>query len=180
MALEVVLIESRYDYLPIWERHKQFLPEDSYLHLRTDINSIQEYNNLLCSIDFWRSIDSENVLIIQHDSNLLRTGIEQFYKYDYIGAPIAWIPFPAMNGGLSFRHKSAMIKCLKTFEYNGMANEDMYFCNALQMLKAKLPTKEIAQSFSCETIFNTGSLGYHAIEKYLNNEECTIIKNQYI
>jgi hypothetical protein len=31
----------------------------------------------------------------------------------------------------------------------------------------------------CETIFNLGSLGYHAIDKYLTNEQINQIKTQY-
>ena len=138
-----------------------------------------EYNSLLTKIGFWQSIPDENILIFQHDSGILRTGIEDFFEYDFIGAPLYHIPFPHMNGGFSLRHKSAMIKCIEDSPYRGGMNEDMYFCEQLVKLGGKLPTKEVAQSFSVETIFGLKSIGYHAINKWHTPEKCNQIINQY-
>ena len=139
------------------------------------------YNRLLTSNFFWNCIPSENVLIFQHDSLLLRTGIEEYMQYDFIGAPIGHIQFPCMNGGLSLRKKSKMMQVIAAIKYNeGLhGNEDMFFCNAIKDIGGNLPTKEIAQSFSVETIFGLGSMGVHAIEKYLTNDQCSEILNQY-
>lgn len=175
--LAVVLIENRYQIEEVLALHFDKLPPHK-LYVNTSVNSIEQYNKLLTSREFWEEIEEENILIIQHDSALLRRGIEEFYKFDYIGAPIKWLEFPAMNGGLSFRHKSAMLKVIDSVKYN-RENEDLYFCRGLSDLKLNLPTFEEAKKFSCETIFNYGSLGYHAIEKYLTPEECYKIKTQY-
>lgn len=179
MSLAVSLIESdsiRYD---IAIKHSEYLPKDSSYYFEDRLPSIHEYNKRLTSLEFWEQFEEENVLIIQHDSAILRNGIEDYYQYDFIGAPIAWIDFPAMNGGFSLRRKSAMINVIKNYHYNGLDNEDMYFCNGLKQLNGKLPTLEVAKSFSCETIFNLGSLGYHAIDKYLTTEQINQIKTQY-
>jgi len=176
--LAVSLIENddiRYD---IALRHGLFLPDDSVYYFENRLSSINEYNKRLTSLEFWNQFEEENVLIIQHDSGILRKGIEDYFNYDFIGAPIKWINFPAMNGGFSLRKKSAMIEVISKIKYRN-ENEDLYFCNGLKQLNGNLPTFEVAQSFSCETMFNTGSLGYHAIEKYLTNEQINQIKTQY-
>lgn len=177
--LAVSLIESLPFAYNVLKQHAKYLPIDSHVYFEERCNSITEYNQRLTSLDFWNKFEEENVLIIQHDSAILRTGIEAYYDYDYIGAPIKHIDFPAMNGGFSLRKRSAMINVIKNYHYNGTDNEDMYFCNGLKQLNGNLPTFEVAKSFSCETIFNLGSLGYHAIDKYLTNEQIKQIKTQY-
>jgi len=177
--LAISLIEDKNIRNKIAQEHCKYLQEDSIFYFEDRLNSIHEYNKRLTSLEFWNQFEEENVLIIQHDSAILRKGIEDYYKYDYIGAPIKHIDFPAMNGGFSLRRKSAMINVIKNYHYNGLDNEDMYFCNGLKQLNGKLPTFDIAKSFSCETIFNLGSLGIHAIEKYLTVEQINQIKTQY-
>ena len=178
MSLAVVLIENRYDYKKIMDRHLKFLPKDSVPYYNFFIDSIPRYNRLLTSKDFWLKIEEENVLIIQHDSALLREGIEEFYEYDYIGASWNFEPYVG-NGGLSFRHKSAMIKVIENVPYNGVDNEDIYFSHGCKRLGLNIAPIEIADKFSVETKFRLGSMGYHAIEKWLTPEQCELIKNQY-
>jgi len=176
--MQVSLIENHPGAIDIALRHGKFLPKDTKCYIEKRLNSIEEYNKRLVSLDYWNQFTEENILIIQHDSAILRTGIEDYFEYDFIGAPIKWIDFPAMNGGFSLRRKSAMIKVINSVPYVG-GNEDMYFCNGLKILGMNLPSKLVAQTFSCETIFNLGSLGIHAIEKYLTNEQINQIKTQY-
>lgn len=179
--LAAVIIETRkVDIYEVCNNHLRYLPKYTklYVYDNLPINNINDYNQLMVNRFFWENIKEENILIFQSDSCLLREGIEDFYQFDYIGAPIKHIPFPAMNGGLSFRHKSAMLEVIEHIPYNG-GNEDMYFCNGLQTLNKNLPTYQQAQYFSCETIFNLKSLGYHAIEKYLPEYQVKQIKIQY-
>jgi len=177
--LAVSLIENEPLANKVAFKHGKYLPKHSIFYCEPRLNSIHEYNKRLTSLEFWNQFDEENILIIQHDSAILRHGIEDYFQYDFIGAPIQWIEFPAMNGGFSLRRKSAMINVIKNYHYNGLENEDLYFCNGLQQLNGNLPTFKVAKSFSCETIFNLGSLGYHAIDRYLTNEEINQIKTQY-
>lgn len=201
--LAAVIVETRPlpNLIEIITNHLKFLPEYTRLYVfgseevydildeaeiqadfylvGDEIGTVQ-YNNLLTNINFWDFIDEENILIFQHDSMILRDGIEDFYQWDYVGSP--WkFQFHGGNGGLSFRHKSAMIKILQTAPRYNIAihgNEDIYFSNYL-MQGYKLAPRHICDMFSCETIYRLGTFGYHAIEKYLTKEQCQIIKTQY-
>lgn len=177
--LAVIIVENRKDKLQlIKDNHFAYLPVNSTLYINDKINSIVEYNQLLTSKAFWNNITEEHVLIIQHDSALLRKGLDEFAQYDYIGAPWKFEPYVG-NGGLSMRKKSAMLKILDEVPYNGTDNEDIYFTWGCRKLGLNLAPYEVAEKFSCETIFKLGTIGYHAIEKYLTEDECKQIKEQY-
>jgi len=139
-----------------------------------------DYNHILKDKSFWDSIEYEYVLIFQHDSFVLRSGIEDFYGYDYIGAPWFWAYGDYKdkrykdlkdfknggNGGFSLRRTQAMIDIINSnppdYEY-----EDMYFSNAL---KNDIPL-DIKKSFAVESIYSPNPLGVHQIHKYLKEEE---------
>lgn len=183
MRYGALIIENRFDVSKIMSDHKKFLPDNwEVMHFEDHvIKTEKDYNELLTSYDFWRSVQFDKVLIFQHDSGLLRKGIEEFLDYDFIGAPLYHIDFPCMNGGLSLRSVPAMIEACMQLPWNpSLGNEDIYFCKLLKRLpNIKLPTKEVAQSFSVETIFGLGSLGYHAIDKWHSKEIVNKIKTQY-
>lgn len=122
--LTVALVENRFNCNEIMSRHTKFLPDNIHCGFSVDCKSVEEYNKLLTSRFFWDQFYTENILIIQHDSALLRTGIEEFYKWDYVGAPWTFQQHGG-NGGLSFRKKSAMIECIEKIPYNGIDNEDV-------------------------------------------------------
>lgn len=139
-----------------------------------------DYSSILKDKEFWRDIDEEHVLVFQHDSFVLRSGIEEFLDYDYIGAPWYWVYGDHKdkrykdlkdfknggNGGFSLRKKSSMIKlidsCPPDYEY-----EDMYFSNAL----SKDVPLDIKKRFAVESIFYENPLGVHQIDRYLNNDQ---------
>lgn len=179
-----VIVENRFDVTCIIEAHRKYLPSDwGIIHVDATVKSEMEYNLLLTSKGFWEQIPFDKVLIFQHDSLLLRHGIEDFLQYDFVGAPIfhEHLPMPCMNGGLSLRSKSKMLEVIEKipYDYNLHGNEDIYFCRGIEKIGGNLPTKEGAQSFSVESVFSLGSLGCHAIDKYLTPEQCELILNQY-
>jgi hypothetical protein len=185
LSLYQVITEHLF-YLPKYTKLYIFSSEDNR-HLQemlncefhvVEINDIKGYNKLLKSKNFWNKIKEENILIFQEDSRLLREGIEDFYEYDYVGAAWDFYPFVG-NGGLSFRHKSAMLKVLEVCNPKNDINEDVYFAWGCNVLKLNLAPVHVANKFSCETQFNLGTLGYHAIEKYLSLEQVNEIKKQY-
>lgn len=183
MKYGAIIIENRIDISKTIEEHKRFLPE--YFEVKHlvhgGIKSMIDYNKLLASLPFWMALPYDKVLIFQHDSMLLRDGIEEFYEWDYVGAPWKFQDHGG-NGGLSWRSREAMIEVLKMFPYvpSGNNNEDVYFSNALkQMPEFKLAPREVCEKFSCESIYKEGTLGYHAIDKYLTKEEVHKIKTQY-
>jgi len=143
----------------------------------TIVNSLRDYNSFMTNPHLWVRLQNyERVLVFQNDSMLLRKGIEEFYKWDYIGAP--WkFQQNGGNGGLSLRNPKAMLKTINEVPYSpDLGYEDVYFCNHLN---GKLAPREECEKFSCETIFKLGTLGYHAIDNYLSYEQQEAIKTQY-
>lgn len=165
-------------------QHRSMLPEHwSCCHINDpSIKTLADYNRLLTSRSFWVQFERfDRVLIFQADSKLLRKGIEEFLEFDFIGAPLYHISFPAMNGGLSLRNPKKMLQIIDKIPYD-MAkhgNEDIFFSNYLLEVGGKLPDYETAKKFSVETIFGLGSLGYHAIHKWFTPEQVKQIETQY-
>lgn len=181
MTFCAVIIDNREWVKPIIEQHEKFIPKDwpVYWIKNENTNSAHEYNKLLTSKRFWR-VMPDKVLIFQHDSMLLRPGVENFTEWDFIGAPIKHIP-GCMNGGLSLRGSKAMLKVINHLAWSPqLGNEDVYFVNALRQMNGKLPSIETAMQFSVETMFYPDPIGYHAIDKYLTSDECLKIKNSYL
>lgn len=146
--------------------------------------TLRDYNKLMTSHGWWeRWNDYDRVLIFQSDSEILRPGIEDFLKWDYIGAP--WLfQQHGGNGGLSLRNPKTMKEIINKSPWQNAAvsgYEDVYFCNEMYNKKiGKLAPREICTKFSCEAIFQLGTLGYHGINNYLTNEQVKKIKRQYI
>lgn len=171
------------------ERHRPFLPAKTEIyHVQPpyaggiySLKSARDYNSVLTNPAFWAGCRYDRVLIFQHDSGLLREGIEEYLQYDFIGAPIKHMP-GYMNGGLSIRNPKLMHQICVDSPYQGMeldGNEDIYFVKHLRALGANLPDLETAKQFSVETIFGLDSLGYHAMDKYLTTNQVEQILNQY-
>jgi len=169
------------------KEHKQYLPNDwEIIHIKPpyengiySLRSASDYNRVLTNPSFWRGCTFDRVLIFQHDSGLLRDGIEEFLEWDFIGSWIDHIP-GCMNGGLSIRNPKLMHDICVNTPYKGMAlhgNEDIYFCNEMRKLGIEMPDKETCNKFAVETEFALGSVGYHAINKYHKNYK--LILNQY-
>jgi uncharacterized protein DUF5672 len=183
--LSALIIENR--PIPglrdIIDAHEKFLPKgcEVYWVKNEVINSIQDYNRLLTSKRFWRAMPSEKVLIIQHDSMLLREGIEEFMEWDYVGAPWSFQTFGG-NGGLSLRDVKAMLKVIDNFtwQFHPEGNEDVWFCNCMHQLGMNLAPRDVCSRFSVESIYQLGTLGYHAIDKWLTPSECDSIRRQYL
>ena len=207
MKLQAAIVETR--ELPnireiVYDRHLRFLPNGTeclffhsplnYKFIKKELEglninfqpltvenlTIEGYNKLLTSVSFWSRFNAERVLIFQHDSSLLRIGIEYFFNADYIGAPWKFQAWGG-NGGLSLRNPAIMIKIINNepFDFSKHGNEDIYFSNHTKLVGGILGNNYICNEFSCETIFKLGTFGYHAIEKYLSTSEVEQIKNQY-
>eukprot|EP00656_Telonema_subtile_P023873 TRINITY_DN2552_c0_g1_i12.p1 TRINITY_DN2552_c0_g1~~TRINITY_DN2552_c0_g1_i12.p1 ORF type:complete len:282 (+),score=66.94 TRINITY_DN2552_c0_g1_i12:646-1491(+) len=124
------------------------------------------HNQFVRSMDLWSRVPEEHVLIFQTDSLLFRPGMERFITdgFDFIGAPVintkAWTPGGhGMNGGLSLRKRSSMLRCIEHVSPETVSRyrlgtnkkpsvimdpaEDIYFVHALEILS--LPTNLLAQ-----------------------------------
>jgi hypothetical protein len=128
---------------------------------------------------FWETFQEDRVLIFQHDSGILRHGIEEFYEWDYIGAPFGPAQPFVGNGGFSLRNPRAMAHICRDLHYSPYIPEDVFFPIGCRMLGYKLATVDAAVKFSCEIHFLLGTFGYHAIDRYLSPEQVRQIKTQY-
>jgi hypothetical protein len=134
----------------------------SLVNLGTDNLTKREYNDMMMTTDFWNKVKGKKILSFQNDSILLKGGIDQFLKYDYIGAP--WIKpkegYFVGNGGLSLRNKDKMIEiCTLNNDKSNVPLEDIFF---VKNLKGQgVANIETAYNFSMEDIFSPNAIGLH-------------------
>jgi hypothetical protein len=144
------------------------------------IRTLNDYNKLLTSQEFWAMLPVDKCLIFQHDSMILREGIEEFFEFDMVGAP--WkFQYHGNNGGFSLRDPLIMQHICKDFKWHpGLGYEDVFFCNIMHQHDiGELAPREVCRKFACETIFELGTLGVHAIQKYLTPQQVNQIMTQY-
>lgn len=130
--------------------------------------SIREYNELITSKHFWRSMPM-HVLLFQTDSFMIRPGIDSFLKYDYVGAP--WtnknlkcfsIPKNIGNGGFSLRRRDKMLEIINSYAYQKGIPEDIYFAHGFQKTGGTLPSLTVKKRFSVEHLYYDKPLAVHA------------------
>lgn len=185
------IVQGHIKHLPGWELIMFIQPNSLETRERfgcrgilcPQINSLNDYNKFLTSELFWKKlIEFERVLIFQQDSMILREGIDEFLDFDYCGAPWKWQKEPRIggNGGLSLRNPK---KCLELVQKKPWGivygYEDVYFSNHLNEVGGNVAAYEICRKFSCETIYELGTFGYHAIESHLTGDQVHKIKTQY-
>ena len=128
----------------------------------------KSYNELMMSDRILNEISTEMFLVIQTDSLICKQGkdlIDQFMKYDYVGAP--WKGRDAIgNGGFSLRRAKTMReilkKCSKVTDEGKPHNEDGFFSGGCEGAVPKKPSPKEAEKFSIETIDNgERSFGIH-------------------
>ena len=126
-----------------------------------NITNRKEHTEILKTVDFWEKVRGEKILMFQTDSLLLRSGVDEFLKYDYIGAPWSKPKEGQIvgNGGLSLRTKQKMIEiCIKHKDYDETL-EDIYFNKHLNGVG--VADIETAKKFSMEDIYSPNPLGIH-------------------
>jgi Protein of unknown function (DUF5672) len=152
------------------------------INLHVDNLTIAEYNKLFYTKSFYDHIPSETFLVFQTDSALcskFKHNINEFLKYDYVGAPWKWSQHIG-NGGLSLRKKSKMLEVLEKCPMDDTAKpEDVFFssgCDAVTLLK---PDSNTARNFSVETIPNeTGTFGIHKPWVYLESGDYNMLRSE--
>lgn len=210
MKLCAAIVETRdLNLEEVFDRHVPYLPEDTTYFLFTRPHLIENYSNTLHNVNiisiepiddsvhcfnllltdqgpwFWEHfLDFDRVLMFQNDSGLLRTGIEEFYEYDFIGAP--WFTHlpeyhpHCCNGGFSLRNPKVMFDISKKYHWGRNFGEDMFFTRHLVDNKeGKLAPYEVAKKFSVEALFALGTLGYHKPWYYLSTSQWQQIQEQY-
>ena len=126
--------------------------------------------------EFYQHFQTPRILIFQTDAGVVSKTIkiEQFFKYDYIGAPWvnAHIHMTCGNGGLSLRNTRLFEEiCRGKNKFSRRINEDIFFSATLKSMKEMginvvLPeTKDEAGLFASETMMHN-SWGQHSIFKH--------------
>jgi len=160
----------------IVKRRKILLPLD------TDNLTANDYSKLFKQKSFWDKVKAENILVFQTDTVLCRKSqykIEDFIKYNYIGCPYdnkvigtnsrIWSEYNMYGiGGLSFRKKSYMIKCIKN-NPNIPDNfaEDVFYSECLENNK---PDVKDLNKFCTQHKYFDNSFGLHKPTNLKNNK----------
>jgi hypothetical protein len=121
----------------------------------------KEYNDMLKSSNFWQKVRGEKILIFQSDSIMLRSGIDDFLIYDYVGAPWTKPKENSMvgNGGFSLRTKKIMLDITSKYIDEDIHMEDIFFAKYLKnQLVADIDT---AKKFCVEDVFYPTPLAVH-------------------
>ena len=170
---------KKYVYEIINNKLFKYKNKITMINLNVDNLSLQDYNNLLVSRDFYKNIPTDVFLIFQTDTIICsdyKDLINDYIKYDYVGAP--WKTNQKIgNGGLSLRRKSKMLEIIDNCKYDDKP-EDVYFTLSCPNINRNVPLFEDAKRFSIETVYNDISFGVHKpwihLKKNLINE-----KNNY-
>lgn len=174
---------NNYDYI-----HKIVKSMDRDIKIiKTNFENLlqNDYSEYLMTKKFWNLFYGEKILLYQEDTCIFKYNIDDFLKWDYIGAP--WLktqndtPNCVGNGGLSLRSKSCMIKVLDRITYQDtrfnsstieyMRNiklmvppEDVYFSKNMQDLDiGNVADWDSAHNFSMESVLNDNSFGVHGV-----------------
>jgi len=184
--LDIPRIKERHmKYLPGWEfigvcsnNNKRLFKDDITL-ICNEIRTISDYNILMTDYRLYECfLGYDRILICQHDSGLLKEGIDEFLEWDWVGAPWSFQTFGG-NGGLSLRNPQACYEICKSHSWTG-CNEDIFFCEVMSKSQKYRPApREVCERFSVEAVFKLGTLGYHAIDKWLEDYEIDQILEQY-
>ena len=148
------------------------------------------YSALLKSPSFWEQFTMwSHVLVYQTDALILRKIDEEYFDFDYIGAPWKDIhkwagknkpTYNGGNGGFSLRRVLAMIQsceCNRNLSHDeiSVVNEDGFFCSN-DTLNFAPENSNIHKQFSIEEIFYENPVGCHQLYRYItDNEFYTII-----
>lgn len=158
---------------PAFQRHLasgrievRFLPNDA------ELTSSQAVSRFLTSPWIWEQLArATRVLLFQSDSVLCsksEAAVEDYFQYDYVGAPIDPVYGQGYNGGLSIRNPRVFLQVVKEVDFasSGHGFEDQFFYQELKKRGAELPTEEVAKTFAVETIYYETPLGYHQPQRW--------------
>ncbi len=86
--------------------------------------TIDSYNEIFLSIQFWKQIPFDNILVFQKDCFMYQMFQESVVlSFDFIGATCGCLEdigygILCINGGCSFRKKQTMIQCLQQVDWH--------------------------------------------------------------
>ncbi|KAJ4388190.1 hypothetical protein N0V93_008797 [Gnomoniopsis smithogilvyi] len=147
----------------------RFLPED------VELTSSRGVSIFLTQPWIWEQLASaERVLLFQADSIICTKSediVDNYFMYDFVGAPIDAKYGQGYNGGLSIRNPRLFLEVVKETDFltSGAEFEDQFFYKKLKEKNAEMPAEEIAKRFSVETVYYETPLGYHQPQRWQAN-----------
>jgi hypothetical protein len=130
------------------------------------------YNQIMTSPGFWGLFSESKLLVFQSDSLLSGANVEDFLRYDYIGAPCGRFDEQYIaNGGLSLRTRRVMLDCLSRRRPQPGVPEDVFFTQAVREIGAAMPDLPTAVRFSVESLYTTHPFGVHGTDKYFHSTD---------
>ena len=154
-------------------------PNIIFENLNCENLTINDYNDLMCSKEFYLKLKirgCEHCLIFQTDTLLFKDNIDDYLKYDYVGAPWNYKLYGGVevgNGGLSLRNVNKMFEiaesCTRNVRKKGFSiikkvkqlNEDLYFSYWSHIKNFNIPSIDVAKTFSVEFIYYHDPCGFH-------------------
>lgn len=164
--------------------------ETDYPHVKINkINNLAEYS-LFAIKELWKHINTDYLLIVQHDGWILNPDAwdDAWYDLDYIGGNACWTDEMGGNGGFSFRTKKLMQECDKILTdpekqyYNPedvaiSGHWDHCYRKTLIERGFKFATQKMQSTFGCDWGVWTGEFGHHKCDlKHLPQNESKKIK----
>lgn len=146
--------------------------EVRFLSPDTELTSSAAVSQFLTSPWLWEQVViAKRVLLFQSDSVLCsksEAAVEDYFKFDFVGAPIAPVYGAGFNGGLSVRNPRLFLQIAREMDFrsSGHMFEDQFFYEELKKRGAEMPTEEEAKTFAVETIFYETPLGYHQPQRW--------------
>ena len=149
--------------------------------LGTDNLNANQYNQLLQHKDFWDQVNAENILVFQVDTALCgksKRKMNNFTKYNYIGCDIGksigdkgWGGNHRRYGvgGLSFRKKSFILKCIKKQTRKNLP-ENVAFSNCVHNSHRKPTSLKNGKNFCSQGTFGK-SVGSHKVNLMMNKKK---------
>ncbi|ORY87701.1 hypothetical protein BCR37DRAFT_390231 [Protomyces lactucae-debilis] len=148
--------------------------------LNTIFSTSESISQLLTHAPLYEALaPADHILLYQIDSTLCAASplkVEDFFKYDFVGAPITHndIETPIFNGGFTVRNRNAMLHVIKNerpFDHPKTEEkfEDDWFSRTMARSNHsyKLPTAKEAEPFAVESRFHPLPVGVHRPRNHL-------------
>jgi hypothetical protein len=144
--------------------------EVRFLPLGEDVRSSEAKSRFLLKPWLWQQLSSASrVLYFQEDTIICGNAtlsINDFLKYDFVGAPRMPELGPGYDGSLSIRNPRLFLSLTSESDFikSSVQSEDQWFYNRAKNRACSkgilLPSDEVARQFSVKTTFYETPLGY--------------------
>jgi len=169
-GLKIQCSSNNYEYLvdKINPQNNNVVIDPSVPTSRT----LYEYNNNMVNPEFWKSFESEKVLIFQTDSAVLQNNILKFLHYDYLGARWPYNPLNiddihVGNGGFNLRNPKICYDISRMNVIEKDMAEDVYYAKHFYYTEyANVPDIHVADQFSTEVVPVINTFGMHKTYAY--------------